>query len=490
MFTPTITVYYGSLINPTTLTSYETITGCLIAVNAHGNIDWIIHDVKDSSIQETLLQKGLFDADVTIVPLQEGQFIMPGFVDTHTHAPQVPNTGTGYQSELLDWLENFTFPMEANFQDVDFAKKVYPSIIKKFIASGTTTCCYYGTLHLESNKVLTDIVHSLGQRALIGKCNMDRNCPSYYIETSSSRSISDTQAFISYVRSLAPGPSNNPGNPLIYPVVTPRFAISCTNELLSSLKTLVHLDTRLHIQTHISENMKEVEYTKELYPDCEHYAGVYDSYGLLRNNTILAHAIWLQEKEIDLVKEREVGISHCPTSNFNLRSGIAPIGKYLDRGVKIGLGTDVSGGFSASMLVAMRNASIASTVVALQNNPTNAPIKEGKFTNRQLPLATLLYLATKGGAEVCVLDQQIGSLEPGKSFDALIVDVSSISSTSKWPGDVDPALRKISTTTSSSRSSSRAILEGLLEKFVFCGDDRNVFAVFVQGKLIGGTSYA
>ncbi|KAJ4488096.1 Metallo-dependent hydrolase [Lentinula aciculospora] len=484
MLTPTVAVYHGSLINPTTLTSYEAIPNCLIAVNAHGNIDWIVHDVKDSSIQETLLQKGLLD--VNIVALQEGQFIMPGFIDTHTHAPQVPNLGTGYQYELLEWLEKFTFPMEANFQDLDFANQMYPSIVKKFIASGTTTCCYYGTLHLESNKVLAGIVHSLGQRALIGKCNMDRNCPSYYIEPSSSSSISDTQEFISFVHSLPPGPSNNPSNPLVYPVVTPRFAISCTNQLLSSLQNLVHSDPRLHIQTHIAENPKEVEFTKELYPDCEHYAGVYDSYGLLRKNTILAHAVWLGEREIDLVKEREAGISHCPTSNFNLRSGVAPIGKYLDRGVKIGLGSDVSGGFSPSMLVTMRNASIASTVVALQYNPTNAPIEAGRFTNRQLPLATLLYLATKGGAEVCALDKQIGSLEPGKSFDALIVDVSNSGSTLKGSG-INPAA---SISTAALNLSSRDILERMLERFVFCGDDRNISAVYVQGKLIGGTSYA
>lgn len=163
---------------------------------------------------------------------------------------------------------------------------------------------------------------------------MDRHCPPYYIESSPNSSISNTQAFISYVRSLPPGPSNEP---LIYPVLTPRFAISCSNELLSSLKSLAHSDTQLHIQTHIAENLKEVQFTKELYPDVEHYAGVYDSYGLLRTNTILAHAVWLEEKEIDLVKQRKAGISHCPTSNFNLRSGVAPIGKYLDRGLKVNL---------------------------------------------------------------------------------------------------------------------------------------------------------
>jgi len=370
--------------------------------------------------------------------------------------------------------------MESKFKDVNFARKVYPSIVEKFIAFGTTTCCYYGTLHLDSNKVLADIVHSYGQRALIGKCNMDRHCPDYYIEESSKVSMANTEAFIAYVRSLPFGPS---GVPLVYPVLTPRFAISCTRPLLSSLGNLAASDHKLHIQTHISENTKEVEFTKKLFPECSSYAGVYDSYGLLRHNTILAHAVHLEEQEIDLVKQRKAGISHCPTSNFNLRSGVAPIGKFLDRGVKVGLGTDVSGGFSPSMLVAMRNASIASTVVALQNNPTTSSSEEeeeGKFTNRQLSLATLLYLATLGGAEVCAMDHQIGSFAPGKSFDALIVDVRD--------GTRNVGLWGISDLGVNSSTSGKDALEEMLGRFVFCGDDRNISAVFVQGKLIGGTS--
>ncbi|KIK59779.1 hypothetical protein GYMLUDRAFT_226708 [Collybiopsis luxurians FD-317 M1] len=476
MSSTSATVYYSALVNPTTLASYETHLKSLIAVSSQGNIDWIVHDVDSSLIQQVLLRNGCPDAQV--VDLHEGQFIMPGFIDTHTHAPQVPNLGTGYQYELLDWLEKFTFPLEAKFKDVEFAKAIYPSVVKRFIASGTTTCCYYGSLHLDSSKALADTAHSLGQRALIGKCNMDRHCPSYYIEDSADASVKDTHAFIAHVRSLSPGPSNNPNNPLIYPVLTPRFAISCTRNLLEALQVVATSDPHLHIQTHISENVKEIQFTKELYPECEHYAGVYDRYGLLRNNTILAHAVHLNDKEIELVAKRKAGVSHCPTSNFNLRSGMAQIGKYLDRGVKVGLGTDVSGGFSSSMLVAMRNASIASTVVALQNDPAGASgNEEGKFSNRQLPLATLFYLATKGGAEVCALDHQTGSLEPGKSFDALIVDVRDGAGTSG--GTRNPTLW----------GSSGSILDDMLGQFVFCGDDRNISAVFVQGKQVGGTSY-
>ncbi|KAF5391284.1 hypothetical protein D9757_001998 [Collybiopsis confluens] len=470
------TVYHGSLINPATPTAYEARQRSLLAVNSQGIIDWVVHNVESSLVQQTLLQRGCLDAQV--VDLLDGQFLMPGFVDTHTreqHAPQVPNLGTGYQYELLDWLEKFTFPLEAKFKDVEFAKNTYPSVVKKFIASGTTTCCYYGSLHLDSTKTLADIVHSLGQRALIGKCNMDTHCPSYYIEESADASVKDTHSFIAHVQSLSPGPSNDPNNPLIFPVLTPRFAISCSRDLLGFLQLVAASDPHLHIQTHISENVKEIQFTKELFPECRHYAEVYDKYGMLRKNTILAHGVHLDDEEIDLIVKRKAGLSHCPTSNFNLRSGIAPIGKFLDRGMKVGLGTDVSGGFSPSMLVAIRNASIASTAVAVTHT-LGKEEEEGKFSNRQLPLATLLYLATKGGAEVCELDHRIGSLDPGKSFDALIVDVR------------DGAGGSVGRSNPGMWGSRGGTLDDQLGRFIFCGDDRNISAVFVQGRLVGGTS--
>jgi guanine deaminase len=162
---------------------------------------------------------------------------------------------------------------------------------------------------------------------------MNRDSPSYYIEPSPESSIAATRDLINYVRTLS-APSSNQ-EPLVQPILTPRFAISCTDELLASLGTLASSDPTLRIQTHISENPSEVAYTRELFPAAPHYAGVYDMFGLLKHNTILAHAVHLTEDEVNLVKERNAGISHCPTSNFNLSSGIAPIGHYLDKGIKV-----------------------------------------------------------------------------------------------------------------------------------------------------------
>ena len=169
---------------------------------------------------------------------------------------------------------------------------------------------------------------------------MNRNCPSYYVEPSSEASLSATKDLIAHIQSL-PRPVNISGtatqDPLVQPILTPRFAISCTPDLMSSLGELASSDSTLRIQTHISENPKEIAYTKKLYPNSKTYAGVYDDHGLLRENTILAHAVHLEADEVDLIKQRNAGISHCPTSNFNLSSGVARVGEYLDRGIKVNI---------------------------------------------------------------------------------------------------------------------------------------------------------
>lgn len=173
---------------------------------------------------------------------------------------------------------------------------------------------------------------------------MDRNCPDYYTEASAQDSVADTQLLISHIRGLTP----HPHTALVQPILTPRFAISCTPELLTSLGNMAKKDPQLTIQTHISENDAEIVFTKSLFPpeilpplpngqQRRHttYAGVYDAYGLLRENTVLAHAVHLEPEEVALIKARNAGISHCPTSNFNLRSGCAKIGVLLDRGIKV-----------------------------------------------------------------------------------------------------------------------------------------------------------
>jgi len=219
-------------------------------------------------------------------------------------------------------------------------------------------------------------------------------------------------------------------------------------------------DPDLAIQTHISENASEIKLTLELFPECSTYAGVYHHFGLLRPKTILAHGCHLGDDELELIRRTGAGISHCPTSNFNLRSGMAHVGDMLDKGIKVGLGTDMSGGYSPSILTAIQHASICSKILALQS----ARQSTTRFSSKQHSLATLLHLATLGGADVCGLSKVTGNFSLDKDFDALLVDVRHLAAEGH-PGNSP---------------------EDQLEKFFFCGDDRNISAVWVRNTVVGG----
>ncbi|CAE6406726.1 unnamed protein product [Rhizoctonia solani] len=485
-------LFHGAVITPVSVHKAEFWPSALLYVNPRGIIEWIVSDVEPSKIQSVALEKGLvLDDSVDVYELRHGEWLMPGFVDTHTHAPQFPNIGIGGQYELLDWLNKVTFPTESRFEDIKFAERVYSSVVDRVLNSGTTTCCYYGTLHLEATETLAKIVHNKGQRAFVGKCNMNRNSGSYQ-EDSTAQSIQRTQTLISSIRALSP---TSP--PLVHPILTPRFAISCTTELLHALGDLAKRDPTLAIQTHISENVSEIAFTLELFPEASSYTDVYKRAGLLTDRTILAHAVHLSKEEMEVVKCCGSGISHCPTSNFYLNSGVARVGEMLDRGLKVGLGTDCSGGFSPSILTAIRDAGIASKTIGMTSvgslpSPFAKPHPNGvkpsattesdkpTLANKTLPLSALLHLSTLGGAQLCNLEHTVGSLEAGKEFDAIWVSVrpeagnagvwANLEVAGEGEGEQMPA----------------DSLEALLEKFFFCGDDRNVRKVWVRGRLVGG----
>ncbi|EKM55167.1 uncharacterized protein PHACADRAFT_255596 [Phanerochaete carnosa HHB-10118-sp] len=493
------TLFYGALITPKSLTEYTAAPQALVCVSkVSGNIDWIELDVPSHKFEDTLASYGLVNLrDFEFIELKHGEFIMPGFIDTHFHPCQVPNIGSGQEYELLDWLKHYTYPLEAKFKDKSFAKRVYTTVVRRIVDAGTTTCCYFGSVHEGATKILADLVHAAGQRAFVGKCNVDREAPDYYVEPSPAASVQSTLSVISHIRGLTPHPSSA----LVQPVLTPRFAMTCTPELLSKLSELVLSDPGLTIQTHIDENRDEIAYTKSLFKDvlppppdgeerCEiTYAGVYDAYNLLRENTVLAHAVYLEEEEIELIHRRKAGVSHCPTSNFNLRSGYAKIGVLLDRGIKVGLGTDVSGGYSLSILTAIQHASIASKLVVLDHERSSSA--KGTFASKQLSIPTLLYLATQGGADVCNIGGRVGSLKPGKAFDALLVSMNSDAGNPEvWGADLDRELGTIpGDEKRAGQEAKRSELKAQLERFFFCGDNRNIRRVYVQGKFVGGKEF-
>ena len=247
----------------------------------------------------------------------------------------------------MDWLEKYTFPTEASLADLSRAKTVYTHCVRRTLAHGTTTASYYATNNVSSTNLLADICLSLGQRAFVGRVCMDTALqPEWYRDASPESSLEASQRCIDHVKQI------DPEHKLITPIITPRFAPSCTEAVQRGLGKL-SLDTKMPVQTHISENKREIELVRKTFPEHGGYAQVYDAFGLLGPQTILAHAVHLTPNEVKLVKDRGAKVSHCPVSNTSIASGMAPVRDLLDAGIEVSLGTDVSGGYSPSVLVAV-----------------------------------------------------------------------------------------------------------------------------------------
>jgi guanine deaminase len=324
---------------------------------------------------------------------------------------------------------------------------VYRKVVTRTLKCGTTTASYFATIHYEACTVLSDLVEEFGQRAYIGKVCMDKNAPDFYIE-STQTSLDDTERFIKYVIGK--------NSPLITPVVTPRFAISCTSDLMIGLGKLAKR-YQLPIQSHMSENIEETKNVADMHPNCTHYADVYKEMGLLTDKAYMAHCCHVSPDEAKMLSEFRTGVSHCPTSNFNLRSGIADVKFLAENDIKIGLGTDVSGGHSPSMLNAIYSAITASNTIQITRGNGYRPI-----THKDA-----FYMATLGGSKVLGLDEKIGNFEVGKDFDALLIDPDAVDSPFDCFENDD--------------------LEDVVQKFLYIGDDRNIKKVFVAGKLVSGT---
>ncbi|CAG7713642.1 unnamed protein product [Allacma fusca] len=330
--------------------------------------------------------------------------------------------------------------MEARFQDPAFARSCYKKVVQRTLCNGTTTASYFATIHRQATEILADVVEQCGQRALIGKVCMDLNSPDNYVE-STTESLKSTEDFILGMLKRK--------CTRVRPVITPRFALSCSEELLTGLGALAKKH-KVFIQTHLCESEEEIVRAKKLFPHHKNYAEVYSTTGLLTNNAIMAHCVFLNEDELALMKNSNAGIAHCPTSNMCLLSGLCPVRKYLNAGLKVGLGTDVSGGYSPSILEAMRHAILASKVLNITSNSSNEHVP--------LMYKEVFYLATLGGAEALSLDSTIGNFEVGKSFDALHIDIASTGSPIHlFPGES---------------------LDDMIQKFIMLGDDRNIIQCF------------
>ncbi|KAB0803513.1 hypothetical protein PPYR_00483 [Photinus pyralis] len=387
------------------------------------------------------LQNRFTSENVRKTLLSDSQILIPGLIDTHIHACQYPNIGVGMNKPLLQWLKDHTYPLEKKFKDAQFSKRCYDAVVKKTLSYGTTTAAYFGSIYTDSTLILADSAIRLGQRALVGKVNLTKNGPADYIETSE-ESLRETRRFINEM--------SKKNSELVKPIITPRFAVSVTKEDLKALGEMAK-EFNLPIQTHLCENLDEIELVKlEFHKD---YPLVYDEAALLTDKTILAHCVYVKDVDVKLLRDRGSAVAHCPNSNLNIRSGICDVKAIINGGVKVGLGTDVAGGCSCSVINAMRYAITSSAVLS--------------FTNKNyepVNYCDAFYLATLGGAKALALSDKIGSFHVDKDFDALIVDMDPNEGPADYLQECAP-------------------LE-LLQKFVYVGDDRNVISVYVAGKKV------
>lgn len=333
-----------------------------------------------------------------------GKLIIPGLVDLHIHAPQFSYRGTGMDYELLDWLERVTFPEEIRYADGEYAAAAYKIFARKIQQSATTRAVIFGTIHTETMLILMDEMEKSGLVTYIGKVSMDRNAPAELTEDSEI-SAAETERFI---KSCA-----KRGYRRTRPIITPRFVPCCTDGLMEALGR-IRKAYDLSVQSHLSENPGEVELVRQLEPEAAFYGDVYDRYGLFGrdSNTVMAHCVYSVPEEIKRIRDNGVWIAHCPSSNMNIASGIAPVRRYLEQGIRIGLGTDVAGGTSESMFRAVTDAIQVSKMYWRY-------IDSGA---RPLTFQESFHLATKGGGSFF---GKVGSFEEGYTFDALVLDDSS-----------------------------------------------------------------
>jgi guanine deaminase len=366
----------------------------------------------------------------------ENALITPGFIDTHIHFPQTGMVGA-YGEQLLDWLNNYTFPCESQFGDKAHADQVAEIFLAELLRNGTTTALVFASMHPESVDALFEAAERLNLRLITGKVMMDRNAPDYLTDTADS-SYADSKALIERWH----------GKGRLHYAVTPRFAPTSTPEQLTLAGQLLSEHEGLYMQTHISENVKEVEWVKALFPERKNYLDVYDHYQLLGERSVLAHGVHLCDDECARLAETGSAIAFCPTSNLFLGSGLFNLAQAERFKVNVGLGTDVGGGTSFSLLQTLNE---AYKVMQLQGEKLS-PFKS-------------LYLATLGGARALRLEERIGTLQPGSDADFVVLDYKAT-----------PLLDY--------RISQSKSFEETLFVLMTLGDDRTVAQTYAAGRLV------
>ena len=351
--------------------------------------DGIVKNVGDAS----KLMPNL-SSDISLIE-HSNCLIMPGFVDTHIHYPQTEIIGA-YGKQLLDWLNDYTFPAEKKFEDKTYARHIAEKFLDELLRAGTTTALVFGTVHKQSVEAFFEACEQRNLRMIAGKVMMDRNAPDYLTDCPQS-SYDDSKSLIETW--------HNRGR--IRYAVTPRFSPTSSPEQLKKAGQLLREYPDVYMQTHISENHDEVEWVKELFPDCDHYLDTYDRAGLLGRRSVFAHCIHLNDNEWRRMAESQSNIAFCPTSNLFLGSGLFNLKKAGEENINVGLATDVGGGTSFSILQTL-----------------NEAYKVLQLRGQTISVLKMFYLATLGGAKTLDLQDKIGNFKTGKEADFVVLDKS------------------------------------------------------------------
>jgi len=399
--------------------------------------------------------------------LGERTILIPGFVDTHVHAAQYTYTGTGTELPLMTWLKRYAFPAERRLtNDLGLSRKVYDELVTKMLKSGTTTALYFGVVGVESCKELVNSCVELGQRAFVGKVCMDRLCPDDYRDKSVQDALFQTEAFVKYVRELK---SNASGR--IKPVVTPRFVPCCSPSLLSGLGELAQR-LRCAVQSHAVESYDCLDTVESLHPGKDEVTLLEDA-GLLSRDlpaVVMAHCVHINEEQTRRFVRTGTSIAHCPLSNTYFAGGCLRTCALMKRGLKIGLGTDVAGGYSWRMASSVRHAVTTHLTVASADRVSKggrcdsvAPGTGERCERNDFSWKHAFWLATVGGARCLGLEGKIGRLLPGFAFDAALIQGGQ-SKILDWT------------------SKDAYLLH--FEKWLMNGDDREISEVWVAGKRV------
>ena len=365
-----------------------------------------------------------------------GKLITPGLSDLHVHAPQYAFRGLGMDLELLEWLDTNVFPEESKYSNLDYAKSAYTHFVEDMRKGPNTRAAVFATVHPDATELLMDLFEASGLCTMVGKVNMDRNSPDSLRENGAEASEAATLSWLTHIA----GKYKN-----TLPILTPRFIPSCSDDLMERLGKLQRAQG-LPVQSHLSENMGEVAWVHELCPDAKFYGDAYNAFGLFGSGgkTIMAHCVLSEASERKMMKEQGVYVAHCPQSNVNLSSGVAPIRSFLDEGVNVGLGSDVAGGTVLSLFRAMADAIGASKM--------RWRLQDQKL--KPLTASEAFYMGTLGGGSFF---GKVGSFESGYELDAIVLDDRRLTG----PHDLT--------------------LQERLERVIYMSEDHDVVHKFVRG---------